>query len=44
MLASGDPPRIYRASQSGPTSSATEIGRDLAEQLIVLAGEEIAAR
>ncbi len=43
LLAAGDPPQLHRATESGATSDATEIGRRLAEALIVLAGEKIPA-
>jgi hydroxymethylbilane synthase len=44
MLASGEPPRIHRGSESGSAQDATMIGRRLAEALIVRAGEEIPTR
>jgi hydroxymethylbilane synthase len=43
MLATGEPPRIHRASESGRADEADEIGALLAETLIMRAGERILA-
>jgi hydroxymethylbilane synthase len=43
MLASGEPPRVVRARESGSVHRGVEIGERLAESLIMLVGEEIPA-